>query len=125
MIEQARRNTTSQPCPESSRLQAAAARHLELIRNRPNPGGSRLDETSWAILLDLFSHMERGGISLSKASVCVTAPPTTALRRIYGLIARGLVEKRPDCDDLRRTFLILTPEGYGLVSQWLQGTPSD
>lgn len=80
-------------------------------------------EPTWDILLDLYIAAGEGR-SVPTTSACIGAhvPPTTALRWLRVLEARGLVEREDDGADGRRTFVCLTSQGIeamnGLMMQW-------
>ena len=54
-------------------------------------------------------------------SACIGAnvPPTTALRWLRILEARGLVEREEDNRDGRRTFVRLSARGLAAMDDWL------
>lgn len=68
-----------------------------------------LSSPAWSILLDLF-HAELHQEPLSVSSTCFGSgvPATTELRYIKSLEEQGLVERRPDPADKRRTHLVLS-----------------
>lgn len=69
-------------------------------------------EPAWDILLDLAMSESRGqDVPVSSASIGSGIPLTTALRHVQLLIEAGLIEKRVDITDKRRSFLRLTKEG--------------
>ena len=72
----------------------------------------------WDMLLDLFiQQSQQRRVSISDSTIAAECPPTTALRWIKVLEARGLVVRRGDEEDLRRTFLELTAFGTERVTQ--------
>lgn len=64
------------------------------------------------ILLDLFVNKTCGrDVSVSEASIAGRVAPTTGLRWVKVLIEVGLVKKRNDPSDQRRSFIVLTDKG--------------
>ena len=65
-------------------------------------------DPAWDMLLDLFAaRIERRQVAVSSLCIAAAVPPTTALRWIATMTARGLIERRPDPGDGRRMFLVL------------------
>lgn len=65
----------------------------------------------WDILLDLSaSRLERKSVSVSSLCIAASVPTTTALRTIKQLVDRGLLVRREDPSDARRTFIDMSPE---------------
>jgi DNA-binding MarR family transcriptional regulator len=63
----------------------------------------------WDILLDLAaSRLERRSVSVSSLCIAASVPTTTALRTIKQLVDRGLLVRRGDPSDARRTFIELS-----------------
>ncbi len=77
-------------------------------------------EPTWDILLDLYV-ATRENRSVPTTSACIGAhvPPTTALRWLRILEARGLVEREEDDRDGRRTFVRLSERGLAAMEDWL------
>lgn len=70
------------------------------------------------ILLDLFiSEGDNRNVSISDACIASRCPATTALRWLCILEAEGLILKKPDQSDQRRSFMSLTPEGRTIALQ--------
>ncbi len=77
---------------------------------------------AWDILLELFvDHLRGKRSAVTKVCLSSTAPLTTALRWVTALEAQRLVERVPDAQDRRRTFLLLTPEGIQGMELALEG----
>lgn len=73
------------------------------------------------MLLDLYScHVEGRLISVTSACIASGAAATTALRWLGRLEAEGLVIRRRDEGDGRRTFLEMTDGAVVAVGRWLQ-----
>ena len=68
-------------------------------------------DPAWDMLLDLL-HTELAGGRVSVSSLCIASgvPPTTGLRWLKTLETRGLVLRKFDQHDARRTFVELSPE---------------
>lgn len=75
-------------------------------------GADLFFDPAWNILLDLYVS-ERKGLMVSVSSVCIASkvPSTTALRWLTMIEKRGLIGRRPDDYDRRRSFLFLTEDG--------------
>lgn len=86
-------------------------------------------EPTWDILLDLFiAAAEARRVPTTSACIGANVPPTTALRWLRILEARGLVEREDDGRDGRRTFVCLTVRGLAamidLMLNWQAGKGS-
>lgn len=76
----------------------------------PSPG--LFHDPAWDILLDVFiAHAQDKFISVTDASLAGQVPVTTALRWVWALEKSGLLERQPDKNDKRRSFVILTSSG--------------
>jgi DNA-binding MarR family transcriptional regulator len=70
-----------------------------------------LSEPAWDILLDLLrAELAQEQISVSSASVAAGIPASTGLRWLKALEQRGLVVRKCDASDARRTFVMLSPD---------------
>lgn len=80
-------------------------------------------EPTWDILLDLYVAAAEGR-RVPTTSACIGAhvPPTTALRWLRIMEARGLVERENDGRDGRRTFVRLTDDGLRALEPCLEAT---
>ena len=80
-------------------------------------------EPSWDILLDLYI-AAREGRRVPTTSACIGAhvPPTTALRWLRMIEAKGLVERESDGRDGRRTFVGLSRKGLAAMDEFLGST---
>ena len=102
----------------------SAARHLTIAREVYAERRRRhkflpadlFGEPTWDILLDLYIAL-REDRRVPTTSSCIGAhvPPTTALRWLRILEARGLVEREDDGRDGRRTFVCLTRRGLTAI----------
>lgn len=79
-----------------------------------------LGEPGWDLLLDLFIQRSRGHL-ISTTSACIASgvPPTTALRWISVLEARGLVTRTKADGDHRVNNIALTGLGADMVREYL------
>ena len=73
-------------------------------------------EPAWDMLLDLY-RAEIAQQRIAIGSVCIASgvPMTTALRWLRAMEAKGLVQRRPSPNDLRRTYVELTPEAIAAM----------
>jgi DNA-binding transcriptional ArsR family regulator len=77
-------------------------------------------EPTWDILLDLYvATRENRPVPTTSACIGAHVPPTTALRWLRILEARGLVEREDDGRDGRRTFVRLSARGLAAMEDWL------
>lgn len=83
-------------------------------------GHDLFGEPAWDILLDLFIQKGRGRrVSVTSACIASNVPATTALRWISILGDHGLIEKRNDPEDKRRTFLEISERGLREMTLFL------
>lgn len=103
----------------------ALAREMYLARRRRGKQlpADLFGEPTWDILLDLYV-ATREGRRGPTTSACIGAdvPPTTALRWLRILEARGLVAREDDGRDGRRTFVYLTERGLASMDGFLHCT---
>jgi DNA-binding transcriptional ArsR family regulator len=77
-------------------------------------------EPTWDILLDLYvAARENRPVPTTSACIGAHVPPTTALRWLRILEARGLVEREEDGKDGRRTFVRLSTRGIAAMEGYL------
>lgn len=110
----------------SSRITSEAllafARESYAIRRRRDRHlpGDLFGEPTWDILLDLYvATRENRPVPTTSACIGANVPPTTALRWLRILEARGLVEREEDNRDGRRTFVRLSSRGLAAMDDWL------
>jgi len=66
-------------------------------------------DPAWDMMLELLlARIERRPVSVSKLCLASRVPQTTALRWIFALVARGLLERSPDPGNGRRILVDLT-----------------
>ncbi len=82
-------------------------------------GAGWFEDPAWDMLLDLFA-AELEGADVSVSSLCIAAAvaPTTALRWIARLGEAGLIERRPDPRDRRRSFTVLGADARALMRRY-------
>lgn len=100
----------------------AFARETYAIRRRRDRHlpGDLFGEPTWDILLDLYvATRENRPVPTTSACIGANVPPTTALRWLRILEARGLVEREEDGRDGRRTFVRLSARGLAAMDDWL------
>lgn len=80
-------------------------------------------EPSWDILLDLYvAYCDGRRVPTTSACIGSNVPPTTALRWLRIMEARGLVERESDDHDGRRTFVALSEKGRAAMEAFLEST---
>jgi len=96
------------------RLRKLRMRRDELI------GSSLFRDPAWDMLLGLFAAHEQGQ-QVSVSSLCYASgvPQSTALRQIARLEAHGLIERRGDPSDLRRSWVSAKPEALAAVGTFV------
>lgn len=100
----------------------AFARETYAVRRRRDRHlpGDLFGEPTWDILLDLYvATRENRPVPTTSACIGANVPPTTALRWLRILEARGLVEREEDGRDGRRTFVRLSTQGLAAMDDWL------
>ena len=77
-------------------------------------------EAGWNILIDLFvQEKAEKKVSITSACLASRAPETTGLRYVKLLLSLGLVAREDDPNDLRKSYLCLTPDCREKISQFL------
>ena len=102
---------------------AAIARHyLRCRRQRDAVFSSGLfADPAWDLLLDLFACASEGKqVTVSDACIAAHVPASTALRWLSRIERHGLITRRLDPGDGRRTHLELTQEAETRIAHWLQ-----
>ena len=78
-------------------------------------------DPAWDILLDLTaSRLEGGQEPVSSLCIAAAVPTTTALRWVRSLTDAGLIERRPDPFDARRSHVGLTDAAADAMFGWLR-----
>jgi hypothetical protein len=100
--------TTAEPVRPVTAARIRA--HVKARRNRERFFASELfADPVWDILLDLAaSRLEARPVSVSSLCIAASVPTTTALRTIKQMVDRGLLVRRGDPTDARRTFIAMS-----------------
>lgn len=109
------------------RVLLALAREIYVGRRRRARflTGDLFGEPTWDILLDLYiAARENRRVPTTSACIGAHVPPTTALRWLRILEARGIVEREEDGRDGRRTFVRLSSRGLSSMDAYLQSLTS-
>ena len=99
----------------------------EIIRARTSRAkcfrGDLFADPAWDMLLELYA-AELGMKQISVSSLCIAAsvPATTALRWINVLEREGLISRRSDPKDGRRTFVHLSQSGVAGMDTFFAST---
>lgn len=115
------RATNAAPVPPGTML--AFARETYNVRRKRARflPADLFGEPTWDILLDLYvATCENRAVPTTSACIGAHVPPTTALRWLRILEARGLVEREEDGSDGRRTFVRLSAQGLTAMEDWLR-----
>ncbi|MBN8808401.1 MAG: winged helix DNA-binding protein [Sphingomonas sp.] len=76
-------------------------------------------EPAWDLLLDLYVARACGAVvSVTSACAAAAAAPSTALRHLAALEREGLVKRREDAEDRRRSHVALSDRGLSLLETW-------
>ncbi len=98
------------PVDVAAALQVSIGLFLRRSRQSPAPGELTMPEMS------ALSRLDRGGPATpSELARAEQITPQGMGATLNGLVRRGLVERHPDPDDGRRTFMSLTDAGRKLV----------
>ena len=94
--------------------EVSAERVNSVIRARRMRGRFLPDELfadpAWDMLLDLLqAELLQHRVAVSSLCAAAAVPPTTALRWLSTLVAKGMVVRVPDPMDARRVFVELAP----------------
>lgn len=128
--EDSGRDTCSEPVSRDKRLVdvskslALAKRYLHQRGLRRTAFGADVfREPAWDVMLDLYCARLLGKeVSVMDACIAAGVPNTTGLRYVGRLLASGIVAKRRDALDKRRSWLDLTDEASDRVEAWLHAT---
>ncbi|WP_439546340.1 hypothetical protein [Sandarakinorhabdus sp.] len=119
-LEHLAKNADADPGIQISAALVRRLIRLRRDRDRHFPAEIFADP-AWDMLLDLMAaRME--GIDVPVSSLCVAAavPTTTALRWIRALSEAGLLERRIDMADARRSFVTLSDTAQLAMQSWLR-----
>jgi len=108
--------------PATVTFHTQIARELYAARRRRHKTlpADLFGEPTWDILLDLYiAAREDRRVPTTSACIGAHVPPTTALRWLRILEARGLVEREDDGRDGRRTFVRLSNRGLASMDDTL------
>ena len=121
-IEEKLAAATSAATPAPDALRLDFARRLFRFHARVNDlfGARIFRDTAWPILLELFIDAHDGRKScVTKLSHGLRVSPTTGLRQVERLEEEGLITRRDDPADARRTCVVLTAKAMQGVSRVL------
>lgn len=83
-------------------------------------GSALFGEPAWDILLQLhIAHYRQQAISVTAAITFGETAPTTGLRWLKVLEEGGLIERRSDPFDHRRSFVALTDNGVSKIDRYI------
>jgi hypothetical protein len=108
---------------EPAPISAAMVRKLiRLRRDRDRHFPAELfADPAWDMLLDLAAaRMEGADVPVSSLCLAAAVPTTTALRWIRTLSQAGLLVRRTDTADARRSFIGLSDQAFDGVAGWLR-----
>lgn len=82
-------------------------------------------DPAWDILLELYAcTLEQRRMAVSDASSATTVPISTALRWLAKLLNEGLVIRKDNHLDARRSWIELSPRGRSAMEQVLASMPA-
>lgn len=88
-------------------------------------GEGLFEDPAWDMLLDLFAaRLERRRVSVSSLCIAAAVAPTTALRWIAKLTARGMLVRSPDDEDRRRSHIALSDESAAAMQRYVHALTS-
>lgn len=112
--------------PANGNTEEITTEHLRAIsraraRRKEFFTASLFADPAWDMLLDLYQ-AELAQVRISVSSLCAAAgvPSTTALRWLKTLELEGLIERRDDPLDGRRTFVSLTGDASARMQRYFQ-----
>lgn len=98
----------------------AALKRIKSFRRKRDRilGKSLFSDPAWEILLDLYAaQLAMHRVSVSSAVIASLSPHTTGLRWLTNLEKEGLIERKHDPLDARRTFVQLSKVGVSKMQQ--------
>lgn len=76
-------------------------------------------DPAWDILLELYAlRCEQRRTSVSKLCIAAAVPTTTALRWMEKLLSDGLIEREPDKNDGRRSWVAISDKGFEALASY-------
>jgi hypothetical protein len=88
-------------------------------------GSDLFADPAWDMLLDLFAaQLERRQVSVSSLCLAAAVPPTTALRWISILEAKGILLRQSDSRDARRVWLRISDEMTAKLTEFFAAARS-
>jgi DNA-binding MarR family transcriptional regulator len=83
-------------------------------------------DPAWDILLELYlGVLSQQRVTITSLCAAAAVPPTTGLRWIGILEAKGLINRRADPFDGRRVFMSLSTEGLQRMEEYFRNASSD
>lgn len=106
--------------PDSDALQSFISEENERARLREKVFGPLVQSHAvWILLLVLWDASQAGTeLTIKSAAYAAGLPLSSALRKINDMCADGLITRRDDPDDARRSFVALTPQGLGYFTRF-------
>lgn len=108
--------------PDKAALQSFMAEESERARLREKIFGALVQNHAvWILLLVLWDASQAGTeLTIKSAAYAAGLPLSSALRKINDMCAEGLIARRGDPDDARRSFVTLTPQGQGYFNRFFR-----
>jgi DNA-binding MarR family transcriptional regulator len=120
LLDRLRAKEAQQPAPAPGLLERAELMYQERRARDRLFGTDLFGEAAWDMLLDLYIHHGRNTlVPVSSACIGAAVPPSTALRCLGKLEASGLVMRRADVDDRRRSLVTLSDKGRRMMELYL------
>jgi DNA-binding MarR family transcriptional regulator len=112
---------TGEPAPGNEDMARAMEEERARARIREKLFGSfRLGHAGWMLMLVLAEAQGSGGeLTVKSAAYAAGLPLSSALRKINEMCEDGLLNRRSDPSDNRRSFVTLTGRAKGLLSEYL------
>lgn len=112
---------SDEPAPGNEDLARAMDEERARARIREKLFGSfRLGHAGWTLMLVLAEAQGAGGeLTVKSAAYAAGIPLSSALRKINEMCEDGLLHRRSDPSDNRRSFVTLSERAKGLLSEYL------
>lgn len=106
--------------PDEEALRAFLAEESERARLRRKVFGPLVQSHAvWILLLVLWDASQAGTeLTIKSAAYAAGLPLSSALRKINDMCNDGLITRRGDPDDARRSFVALTPQGRAYFTRF-------